>query len=241
MTRRSFMFLFAMLAVGGAGAEEGPRAGNLRELKAAGFSVSPYLPLRPAARLRPAAEIAGRLLGLHALVLWVGASPEDCSDEALRSYVKRSDLSRWLTLEERAILAKSRPAARAQHLDSIGWKLENLWALAWVLGFEPAPGVQGQLQGELVRELVYAWLPGPRGGVTEFLEAHRVRELAEVAAREDFLYCAHNAVRSAQLGGSTVPAGYDPISEGGCVHERRHSLTWCLSPGVEWEGTDLST
>ena len=58
---------------------------------------------------------------------------------------------------------------------------------------------------------------------------------------EDLFYCAHNAVRSAQNGGETVPSGYDPVEEGGGVHERRHALTWCLSPGVKWDETDLST
>lgn len=37
-------------------------------------------------------------------------------------------------------------------------------------------------------------------------------------------YCAHNAVRSAQLGRATVPAGFDTVTHGGTVHERRHAL-----------------
>ncbi len=54
-------------------------------------------------------------------------------------------------------------------------------------------------------------------------------------------YCLHNAVRSAQCGDDTVPPGFDPIGNGGVVHERRHSLTWMLSKGIEWDDTDLST
>lgn len=54
-------------------------------------------------------------------------------------------------------------------------------------------------------------------------------------------YCCHNAVRSAQLGGKTVPDGFHPVMNGGVIHERRHALTWCLSPGVAWDDTDLST
>lgn len=59
--------------------------------------------------------------------------------------------------------------------------------------------------------------------------------------KEDLFYCLHNAVRSAQLGGETVPDGFHPVGNGGVIHERRHSLTWMLSKGVDWEETDLST
>ena len=58
---------------------------------------------------------------------------------------------------------------------------------------------------------------------------------------EDLFYCAHDAVRSAQLGGATVPIGFHPIDDGGGIHERRHALTWALSPGTDWDDTDLST
>ena len=59
--------------------------------------------------------------------------------------------------------------------------------------------------------------------------------------KEDLFYCLHNAVRSAQLGSETVPNGFDPMGNGGVIHERRHSLTWMLSKGISWEETDLST
>jgi hypothetical protein len=48
----------------------------------------------------------------------------------------------------------------------------------------------------------------------------------------------HNAVRSAQLGEDTVPEGFHPIANGGVIHERRHALTWAISPGVSWEKTE---
>ncbi|WP_349740141.1 DUF4272 domain-containing protein [Maribacter sp.] len=59
--------------------------------------------------------------------------------------------------------------------------------------------------------------------------------------KEDLLYCLHNAVRSAQMGSETVPNGFDPMGNGGVIHERRHSLTFMVSNGDSWENTDLST
>ena len=78
-------------------------------------------------------------------------------------------------------------------------------------------------------------------GVDALLARARPRALAEVVALEDHFYAAHNAARSAQLGGRTVPKGFHPVVNGGVVHERRHALTWALSPGVAWDDTDLST
>ncbi len=70
----------------------------------------------------------------------------------------------------------------------------------------------------------------------------QLRPLREVAQLEDIFYCAHNAVRSAQLGRiEAVPNGFHPVTNGGVVHEKRHSLTWIFSPNVKWNDTDLST
>lgn len=62
-----------------------------------------------------------------------------------------------------------------------------------------------------------------------------------VLKKEDLFYCLHNAVRSAQLGRKTVPLNFDPIMNGGVIHERRHSLTWMVSKDIDWDETDLST
>lgn len=51
-----------------------------------------------------------------------------------------------------------------------------------------------------------------------------------------------STVRGAQLGNaSMVPARFHPVMDGGAIHERRHSLTWILSPGIDWDDTDMST
>ncbi len=63
----------------------------------------------------------------------------------------------------------------------------------------------------------------------------------QVAKTEDLFYCAHNAVRSGQMGGDTVPDWFDSMSDGGAIHERRRALTWAVSPGRSWSETDLST
>ena len=125
------------------------------------------------------------------------------------------------------------PLAREKYLDSIGWQMENMWALAWVLGFDTEPALSGQLQGDLARRLIFRF--------SDPKNPKEIRDLADVVQKEDLFYCAHNAVRSAQNGGDTVPDGFHSMADGGGIHERRHALTWCLSPGVSWDETDLST
>ena len=56
-----------------------------------------------------------------------------------------------LTPEERKIHAMPRAKARAIHQGTIGWRLENMWPLAWILGFDLAPPASGaQLGGKTV-------------------------------------------------------------------------------------------
>lgn len=210
------------------------RANSLAKLKKAGFTASSSLPPSGVSsrKLRPQAEIEGRLHALRTYIIWV-AGPDGYDLADLKKRGLSGVDSAWLTEDEKAVMRLEQPVAREQHLDSIGWQMENMWALAWVLGFDTEPALSGQLQGDLARQLVFRF--------SDPENSKKLRSLQQVVQMEDLFYCAHNAVRSAQLGGQTVPSGYHPVAEGGGVHERRHSLTWCLSPGVEWEETDLST
>jgi hypothetical protein len=191
--------------------------------------------------IRPLEEIAGRLLALKALFLWVSAE-SIAGSERLRRFVDRNGLQEHLTSEERAIFSLPRGQANALHANTIGWRLENMWALGWILGFDPAPPFfQGQLPNEIVESVISNFLPNLDGVIADFVNTVRARTPDEVAHLEDVYYCAHNAVRSAQMGADTVPSEFHPVRDGGAIHERRHTLTWSLSPGVDWEDTDLST
>jgi len=220
------------------------RTENLDWLTSRGFDVAAWLPtLRSAIQgLRPTHEIAARLMALDVVFSWVSAPEAMVATEKLRNAAQHNDLERSMTAEELEMFRQDRPAAHHAHVDTVGWKLENMWGLAWMLGFEREPPFDGaMIDTETTRSIIYGMLPKLGEPVDVLVQRAKVRSFEEAVRLEDRFYCCHHAVRSAQLGGSTVPPGFHPIANGGVIHERRHALTWSLSPGVHWNKTDLST
>jgi len=218
----------------------------LSELNSMGFYPAEWMPLADLGRqLRQQAEIAGRLLALAGVFAWAAAPPDAVPGSQLQAFLKRSKLGRWVTESEREVLSLPRPRANAEFAGMVGWRLENMWPLAWVLGYDRQPEVgTSQIDQNVIHSMLFDFIGGFDASIDSLLEASNVRSSAAVNSLEDYFYCAHNAVRSAQFGDSdrpAVPAGFDPVGDGGVVHERRHAFTWCLSPGIEWDATDLST
>lgn len=209
-------------------AESLPTAGHR-----AGVSGSP----------RPASQVAKRLLALAAAIEWVLKPEEKLPSATIEAFVSKGDLRSQLTLEERGMLVLSREDALKRHGDTIGWRMENVWPLAWALGFtQPTSPAYDQVGREVMQAIMRDFLPSFESDPRAWVEQAKLRPTAELIELEDLFFCAHNAVRSAQLGdASKVPKAFHPVLHGGAVHERRHALTWILSPGVVWENTDLST
>ncbi|WP_437822769.1 DUF4272 domain-containing protein [Tenacibaculum mesophilum] len=205
----------------------------------AGFHPASSLPTIRETKLRPADEIAGRLHAIKALVLWLMVPSENLPDEKIINFINQNKLFGYMTLEEKEILDASRNDIELRN--SIGWKFENAWPLAWYFGYDE-PEISGQMMtGEQMQEIFINYTCPLDTLINDWLPQQHTLEKEKLAEKEDLFYCLHNAVRSAQLGGNTTPDGFDPIGNGGVIHERRHSLTWMLSNGTEWEDTDLST
>jgi hypothetical protein len=219
------------------------RAKVFAELDALGFEPANSLPLPDMdLPIREPSEVAARLVALAALFTWVAAPEEKTPSDRVNAHIARNGVRDWLTEEETAILDLPRDEAHETYVDMIGWKLENMWALAWVLGFEPAPNLQAsQIEEDVIGSLFPQFLPRLDQTVADLLARATPRTADEVIEIEYRFYCAHNAVRSAQLGGRTVPEGFHPIIHGGAIHERRHALSWCIAPEGAWEDTNLDT
>ncbi|XRE44250.1 hypothetical protein ACIVBQ_002454 [Tenacibaculum discolor] len=205
----------------------------------AGFRPASSLPTIRETKLRPADEIAGRLHAIKALVLWLMVPSENLPDEKIINFINQNKLLGYMTTEEKEILDASRNDIELRN--SIGWKFENAWPLAWYFGYDE-PEISGQMMtGEQMQEILINHTCSLDTLIGDWLPQQHTLEEEKLVEKEDLFYCLHNAVRSAQLGGNTAPDSFYPIGNGGVIHERRHSLTWMLSNGTEWEDTDLST
>lgn len=220
------------------------RARSLEELEDLGFRVADNLPLWTDTSLRPVEQIAIRLMALDAVYTWAYAIEERASSERLRAYADRNALLDAMTEEDREVFQMPRARAQRDFGQTVGWCLENMWPLAWTLGFPAAPVISREsisMRDTIANSLIMRFMPRLDATLNDFLERARPRDAARVVALHDLYYCAHNAVRGASLGRATVPAGFDVLIDGRCVQERRHALTWSLSLGVGWDDTDLST
>ncbi|MDQ1920353.1 DUF4272 domain-containing protein [Massilia pseudoviolaceinigra] len=219
------------------------KQGVFGELASLGFQPAESLPLPDLdVRTRDAHEVCTRLMALQAVFAWA-AMPEHVGATALlQGYIERNNLRASMTESERALINLPRQQSQSLYADTVGWRLENMWALAWIAGFEPVPALDAsQISDEVIEAMLFDFLPAWADNAADFSAGVSLRPASEVIYMEYKFYCAHNAVRSAQLGGATVPAGFDPVMHGGAVHERRHSLTWALAPEDDWDDTDLST
>ncbi|RYX92392.1 DUF4272 domain-containing protein, partial [bacterium] len=217
------------------------REKNYCKLAEHGFKCALWLPINSDSKLRPMIEIASRLYALNALVMWVTLPEDFIPTDALTKLIEKQNIHQWLTEEESEILKLSREEAKEEHLDSIGWKFENMWPLAWILGFKTPPLFYiGMIPEEISTEMLLQFIPENQGP-EQILAKNMFHTEDEIIEMEDLFYCAHNAIRSAQIGNKTVPPRFHPVRDGGAIHERRHALTWSLSPEVSWEETDLST
>ncbi len=218
---------------------------NLDLLEQKGFLVAGNLPRGPYGEsnsLRPIMELAKRLWALDALFIFIGDPGKKTQTKLIRQCVSRNGLLASLTKGEKKQLTSWRWYSRWKYIDSVGWVLENMLSLAWILGFCESLGLDGDmLGGELLAKLLFDFIGDLNQDLPKWVANCTPRSELEVIEMEDLFYCAHNAVRGAQGGRNTVPNGFHPIINGGVIHERRHALTWAISPGVAWEETDLST
>jgi len=205
----------------------------------AGFKPTISLPTELGRQLRPSIEIANRLHAIKALVLWLMVPEESLPKEHILSFIENNDLQDFMTQNEKAILDTPRDDDQARN--AIGWKFENAWPLAWYFGYKE-PEITGQMMaGDQMQDILSNYTCKLDGRIAEWIKDKEQVSKDDLLQKEDLFYCLHNAVRSAQLGSDTVPDGFDPMGNGGVIHERRHSLTYMVSKDTSWEDTDLST
>ncbi|WP_237274947.1 DUF4272 domain-containing protein [Tenacibaculum ovolyticum] len=215
------------------------RLNNISICLDSGFKPASSLPTEFERQIRPTIEIAQRLNAIKALILWLMVPEENLEADKILNFIDKNGLINFMDKEEKEILKVSRDDEQARN--SIGWKFENAWSLAWYFGYKE-PEITGQMMsGEQMQEILQDFSCPLNEIIEDWIKDKSTLSENKLIQKEDLFYCIHNAVRSAQMGRETVPNGFDPMGNGGVIHERRHSLTWMLSKGISWEETDLST
>jgi len=205
----------------------------------AGFKPASSLPTEFDRKLRPSIEIAQRLNAIKSLILWLMVPQEHLGSDKILTFIDKNDLKNFMSEVEKEIFNKSRDDEQAR--DLIGWKFENAWPLAWYFGYKEPEFTGQMMSGEEMQVILKDYSCPLDESVEDWIKDKKTLSEEKLIQKEDLFYCLHNAVRSAQFGKETVPSGFDPMGNGGVIHERRHSLTWMLSKGISWEETDLST
>lgn len=229
------------------------RDANIAFLNEHGFKPATWMPLphevgKPSEEagyaggtLRPEIEIANRLMCHCAAFAW-GSAPAEF-EPLIASFIASNGLRQLMTNDELKIVDMPKEEACEQFAHRVGWRLENMWPLAWVLGIAEKPSaITGQLSQEVSGPMLSLFLPDFELDADSLIAQGQTQPIEAIVQLEDLFYLSHNAVRAGQTGNlEQLPDGFDPIGDGGAIHERRHSLTWSLSPNTKWNETDLST
>lgn len=210
---------------------------NLVLLEHLGLELSDSAPNLPTdLRLRSIEEIAARLLGLGAVFSWVSASESLIPRTAILRAIKSRDLERFVSREEREVLAVSRSEASQNFSRTIGWKLEYAWPLAWVLGFETEPTVDVKHIDALTsRQIIQQFLQNMQHNVESLTDRSVLRSNDQVVRIYDLLLCAQHAIKlnGWASGGNLTPE--QRLRQAKVVYQRRMALLWCLTPGLAWD------
>lgn len=177
---------------------ESIRTANIKYLNEHGFYPAEWLPLPtlgrageegfPGGILRPASEIATRLL-CHAAVFAWGSAPPAFTDKIVR-FIERNDLNANFTPTECEIVAMDKAEAFDKHSFSVGWRLENMWSLAWGLGITPEPlAVSGQITDDVSGILMEVFLPEFETLVGELVDSAEVADAEDVVRVHDVSQC----------------------------------------------------
>lgn len=213
------------------------RSQSLAAITQLGLELTPTAPSLPTAlRLRSIEEIAARLLGLGAVFSWVSTSESLVPRTAILRAINSRDLERFISREEREVLALGRSEASQNFSRTIGWKLEYMWPLAWVLGFDVEPTVDVKhIDASTSRQIVHQFLQNMQHSVESLTDRSSLRSNQQVLGLYDLLLCAQHSIEENGWAVSNQTTLDQRQRQAKVVYQRRMALLWCLSPGLAWD------
>jgi hypothetical protein len=214
------------------------RAESLDFLEPQGFFLPNTLPLPDITReLRPKSEIVGRAMAMQTLFLYVALAEEQETAQALQDHVTRNGLTSYFTPGEALVFALPRAQATVQYQGSVGWLLEGLWSIAWVLGYAKKPTLDAEeITNVITQEIFLTFLPEVGTLLDDFFHSVTLRHVDEIITLEDRFFCARHAFSLSKQEGKPTFKTFQSSFYGSIITERQQALQWCLSPGKPWGG-----
>jgi hypothetical protein len=206
---------------------------HIKQLEGLGFKVPEAVPGRWRSKpsLRPVEQIAQRVRALQDVFYFLAEVGDDIPTEEIFASLDSHGIRSQLVADEAYVVRVPRQQAMEQLGYTAGWYAERMLPLAWVLGFDFFPYPDGQpIQGESGDALTDFIGPPTSESIADWLASFEVRNKETVKRAEDLLYGAHCAVQDAEENLDKLPAGFDPLFNGGVIAERWQSLFWVLSP-----------
>ena len=196
-------------------------------------------------KVRPAAEVARRVLVLWAVELRAEGVPHA---EALEA-IERFDLWDSVSPSEKLFLQNENPSE--QECQELVWRLESSWVLMWALGYiEELDWPSGMCDVPKLAAIVRA-----HESDSAFISDARLRPTTEILDAQDLIMRIHWAIRDSHLHQTGMvpenlnwsePNEYVPVTTNaavGVVEQRHYALNWLLNflDPVDWDHVDTPT
>lgn len=197
-------------------------------LQQRGIPSHPYLPLLDAEAIRPAGEVADKIVALYCLA----GLANEADGGLLLEWLAEEDSLAVLDAGELKLLEE--PELPEDLLNELSWKQEALYALCWAAGIgEEMPWPDSEVD----LSEVFPGIP-PEVPIESFRTSLALRERWALIEALDLYYNLHASLSHSELWGGRDP---ERVLSTEVVVERRPALEWLCSGKLDWDEVSLDT
>ncbi|QJE99147.1 DUF4272 domain-containing protein [Luteolibacter luteus] len=197
-------------------------------LRAQNVPIHPYLPLIGREKLRPAPDVARRIVAQYCLA----GIANDADPKKLLDWLDKEGGIGFLEPSDLASLQQE--SHTGEQINQLSWAEEALYMLCWCgkLATQlPSPDQECDLAN------LFSSIP-PEREIADFIADLSLRDPDSIVQALDYYYSLHASIVHPELWNGIDPASVLCIP---AVLERRHALEWISSPSEGWADIELNT
>ena len=193
-----------------------------------GYRFNAWLPLLETPKLRKIEEIKGRMAVMNALINIGFEAPTF----VIKQWIEDQDLTRYLSDDEKEILAAENDELTQLQINSLLWYLEALWALMWITDM-----IDDLPEDKFVGDEMASLLPNLEEGETneKLNNLQAIRPKIEIYTMLDYYYRLHWYCVDERINGR------EALLNEGVIYERRRALEWAFNRKSDWDNVEMST